>query len=71
MEKALAAKTALQDKLRTAGIAASCGVTKRGDLLALKANLSDGSRVAHVPRSMQGTPVVVEVIGKTRAKGRR
>lgn len=71
MKEAQAAKSALKATLRSAGVEASCGITKSGEQYAVKVNLPDSSRQASVPASIHGTPVVVEIIGQVRAVARR
>ncbi len=67
MKDALAAKAAMKARLRSANIAASVGITKQGQAHALKVNLPDAAHISQIPGEIEGTPVVVEVIGQVHA----
>ena len=71
MKQAMAAKTALKALLRSSGVEASVGITKSGAAYAVKVNLQDATRRTTVPAKIEGTPVIVEVIGRVRAITRR
>ena len=68
MKTALAAKGAVKAALRSAGIAAACGITKTASgELAVKVNLPEAKKVPKLPSRMRGVRVVVEKVGRIRA----
>jgi len=67
LKKAMSAKTAMKSALKSAGVDASCGITKVEDAYAVKVNLPSEAGRAAIPRMILGTPVVVEIVGRVHA----
>jgi hypothetical protein len=69
IEDARRAKVKAAEAVRHVVPVAGVGVTKVGDGFAVKVNLFDApSATAEVPTSIDGVPIIYEVVGRTSAR---